>query len=152
MNTVTSIWNSIQSVLLVVQFDQIDAIVKWRDAMKATGLNIHQCRILSVVASKKERQVLGEMSYVVFLSEGDFGLLGNLKHEDAQKLLGQQFDAVITIGGCDGKVGKAVRKVRKRFDIGLNTEKDAHEVSLISEEQTPEHLLNFVKQTLEKLS
>ena len=146
-----SLWNSINNVLVVVHHDEIKDLKDWREAIKESGLNVHSCRILSVVPSKKERQMMGEISYVVFLSEGDFGLLGNLKNEEAKKLFTERFDAVISVGDFKGKIAKSVNRLKPKLDIGLNTVNN-HTISLASEESEPFHLFNFVKQTLEKLS
>ena len=74
-----NIWSSIKRLLVVVDFKEIDNMNQWREAIKFSGLNIHDCKIVGIVETKKERLVLGEMSSVVFISEKDFGLLGRLK-------------------------------------------------------------------------
>ena len=92
-----------------------------------------------------------EMSYVVFLSDGDFGLLGKLKHEDAKKIFSDRYDAIISIGEVKGRIGKAVSGVRKRWDVGINST-GTHDISLASVDLSPNHVIGFLKSTLEKLS
>jgi hypothetical protein len=152
MSETNNIWKSINSILVVAQFEKIESVIQWREALKNTGLNVHNCRILSIIGNKKDRMALGDMSYVTFVSEGDFNFLGLLKNEDAKKLLSDKFDAVLIINECSPKILKLVNKVKCRIDIGLNTGAQNRMVNLTSEETEQTYLLNFVKQTLERIS
>lgn len=152
MNGLNNVWSSIQRLLVVVHFNQMESVIQWREAIKLSGLNINDCVILSVVDSKKERLTLAEMASVVYLSEGDFGFIGRLKNEEAQRALGDRYDAVMVVGDLPKKVGRSVRKIRANFDIGLNTSDEFRMINLHTEETSPKYMLNFVKQTLEKIS
>lgn len=152
MSDPLSIWKSVNSILVVIPFDQVDYVNEWREAMKIAGLNIHNCRVLCIVPSKKERMSMREMSYITFISEGDFNLVGQIKNEDAKKILADSFDAVLVISDCSKRILKAVNKIKFRIDVGLNTKNENRMINLRSDETTPKHLLNFVKQTLEKIS
>lgn len=152
MRDYLSIWKSVHSILVVIPFDQVDYVNEWREAMKIAGLNIHNCRVLCIVPSKKERMSMREMSYITFISEGDFNLVGQIKNEDAKKILADSFDAVLVISDCSKRILKAVNKIKFRFDVGVNTKDENRMINLRSDETTPKHLLNFVKQTLEKIS
>lgn len=148
----TSIWSSIKRMLVVVKFDELDTMNNWREAIKFSGLNIHDSNIMGVVATKKERIALGEMSSVVYISEKDYGFLGRLKNEDAQKVLNEQFDAVMVVGEIPNKIEKALSKLNVNVDIGLNSPNERRTINLRTEESAPKYMLNFVKQTLEKIS
>lgn len=152
MSTGNSIWSSIKRLLIVTDFKEIDHMNQWREAVKFSGLNIHDCKIMGVVETKKERLILGEMSSVVFVSEKDYGLLGRLKNEDAQRAFADRFDTIMIVGSIPKKVEKSVGKMPVKIDIGLNTESSAQTINLQTEESAPKYMLNFVKQTLEKIS
>ena len=153
MSIVTnSVWSSIKRLLVIVKYDQLDRMNNWREAIKWSGLNIHDCKIIGVVDTKKERIALGEMSSVVYVSEKDFGLFGRLKNEDAQRTLSERFDAVIIVGSIPNKVNKAVQKMSTDIDVSLNSENDNQTINLHTEESAPKYMLNFVKQTLEKIT
>jgi hypothetical protein len=151
-NEGNSIWDSINRLLVVVKFDQIDTMSQWRDAIKILGLNIHNCKILSIVNSKKERLALAEMTSVVYLSDKDFGFFGGLKNDEAQKTLNDRFDAVLVVGEIPSKIEKLIQKVSTTMDIGLNSNRDDRMINLRTDETAPKYMLNFVKQTLEKIS
>ncbi|MFK7784804.1 MAG: hypothetical protein AB8B56_06805 [Crocinitomicaceae bacterium] len=125
---------------------------QWREAIKFSGLNIHDCKIMGVVESKKERLILGEMSSVVFVAENDYGFLGRLKNEDAQRVFSDRFDSIMIVGEIPRKIEKSMSKMSVKIDIGLNTESSTQTINLHTEESAPKYMLNFVKQTLEKIS
>ena len=152
MSASNSIWSSIKRLLVVTDFKEIDNMNQWREAIKFSGLNIHDCKIMGVVESKKERLVLGEMSSVVFISDKDYGLLGRLKNEDAQRTLNDRFDTIMIVGEIPKKIEKSISKMSVKMDIGLNTDDTTHTINLQTEETAPKYMLNFVKQTLEKIT
>lgn len=152
MSAPNNIWSGIKRFIVVVRFDSIHNVNDWRDALKTTGLNIHDCRILAIVGSKKERLGLEDLSSVVYIAENDFNFLGNLKNEEAQKALNDHYDAVLVVKDVPKKIMKAVQKIKCSFDIGLNTESDSRMINLQTEESAPKYMLNFVKQTVEKIS
>jgi len=147
-----SIWDSIKRLLVVVEFDQLDTMKDWREAIKNSGLNIHHCYVMGIVATKKERLALGEMSSVVYISEKDFGLLGRLKNEEAQRVLSERFDSLLVVGDIPKKIEKVLSKLPFRIDVSLNVEEGNRTINLKTEESAPKYMLNFVKQTLEKIT
>lgn len=151
-NTSNSVWNSIKRLLVVVNFDRVETIHDWREAIKLSGLNIHDCIVLGIVASKKERLALDEMSSVVYISEKDFGLLNRLKNEEAQRVFNDRFDTLLVVGEIPKKINKALLKLSVRMDVSLNTSEEQRTINLTTEESTPKYMLNFVKQTLEKIT
>ncbi len=147
-----AIWGSLKTVLFVVRFKDIPALKKWRSAIMDTGLNVHECRILAIVESKKERQAMGDVSSVAFISEGDFSFLGQLKNEEAKEVLDSKFDALVAYEEIPKKIGKAIEKMSFRHDIGINTESESHKIVFNTKEGDPKDILNFIKTTLEKIA
>lgn len=151
-NSANNVWSSIKRLLIVVNFDEIDTMNQWREAIKMSGLNIHDCKILGIVETKKERIAMREMNSVVYISDKDFGLLGRLKNEDAQRTLSDRYSAILIVGTIPKKIEKALRKVSTSIDIGLNSNHEHRTINLRTEESAPKYMLNFVKQTVEKIS
>ena len=152
MNSTKSVWKSIQSILVVIPFEQVDYVNDWRESIKEAGLNVHNCRILCLVPSKKERLDMRDMSYITFIAEDDFNPIGKLKNEDAMKIFNAKFDGLLVVSECSKKVLKSLSRMKFRMDIGLNTGDQNRMINLESDELSPKHLLNFVKQTLERIS
>ena len=147
-----SYWDVARKMLLVVNFESLDKIHKYRDAIKDTGMNINDCVVLAIVESKKEAQVLTQIHSVVYASDKEINLLGKWKNEDATKTLGQFFDVVLVLGDHLPKVQKQLNKVRNSISVGINTNVDFLTIDLKSEQSDPTQLLNFAKRTLEKIN
>lgn len=150
-----SVWNRVRRALIVIEFNTLDQVKAYRSAIKEVGLNVHECRVLAVVDSKKEKDALSEFTSVVYISPQEYSFLGSLKNEDATKLFSSKFDTVIQIDSIPKKVKKSISKIKPLIKVGLNVkdvkeEKD-FDVVLTSSSESPEHLLRFVKQILEKL-
>lgn len=147
-----SLWENLNKILVVVEFNTLDELKKYREAIKNCGLNVYESAILSIVESKKEKEMLGDISSVVFLNEREYGLLGNLKNAEAVKLFARKFDAIIVIGDFSKRIDKSLKKMNPKVRIGLNSKKYECDISLTSNAKEPDHLLNFVKRMTEKLN
>ncbi len=147
-----SLWSQIKRVLLVIEFNSLDQVKAYRKAIKSTGLNVHECRILAVVDSKKEKIALSEFTSVVYISPQEYSLFGSLKNEEASKLFTTTFDTTIQVGELNKRVNKSLNKMSPVIRIGLNVKNAVDfDIALNSDSESAEHLLDFVKQTLEKI-
>ncbi len=151
MNEANNIWFSFRKVLLVIHYESLGQLKQYRSALKEMNLNVHECFILSVVENKKEKDILGEQSSVVFINEKEFNLFGKLKNEEASKLLSQSFDAQLFFCEPPKKIAKKLKKQKVKYRIGVNVSSEFCDIKLQSESTSPMHLLNFVKETLEKI-
>ena len=82
----SSIWSHIKRVIIVLHFSNLDDVKKMREAIKDVGLNINDCIIIAVVANKKEKDMLSEISSVTYLNEKDLTFFRKLKNEKMTKL------------------------------------------------------------------
>jgi hypothetical protein len=152
MSNPQSIWKSTRNVLLVVNYTSEEELREFREAVKAMGLNIHVCQILAVVPSKKEMVMLREVTSVVYCSDQDINLFGKLKNPNATKLLADHFDMIAIIGDLNKKMAKVVNRVSHNIVVGVNSNVDYLTINLTSKSTSPGQILNFVKQTLEKIN
>lgn len=152
MIAANNIWNQLSRALVVVKFNSIDELKKYRDAIKSVNLNIHDCTILAIVETKKEKQMLGEQSNVVFVSEQEFNLFGSLKNDEAKNTFSRAYDIVLYTTDTPKKVAKLLNKTKKKISVGVNCTSSEQNVNLKTEVNTPHHLINFAKQTLEKIT
>ena len=152
MSAVNNIWGQLSRALFVVKFSSIDELKEYREAIKSVSLNIHDCTILAIVETKKEKQMLGEQSNVVFISEQEFNLFGRLKNEEAKDCLTRAYDLVLFTTDVPKKVAKLLNKTNNKISVGVNCTSSEQNVNLKTEVATPHHLINFAKQTLEKIA
>lgn len=148
---VKSIWERLDSALVVLNYESLDDLKRYRDAIRDTGLNVNNCTLLAIVDSKKEREVLSHNSLAVFISEKDFNLLGRLKNPQAQKVLTRKYDLVILMGEPPKKVRKAAVKTTNMIRVGVNITNQDNHVNLDTNEQSPSHNISFVHQMLKKI-
>ena len=138
-------------MLLVVNYDSIEGLHEHREALKEIGLNIHVCKILAIVESKKEKMLLREVNNVVYCSPQEINILGRFKNSDATKLLADHYDMITVIGDLDKKMSKTIKKVSHKIAVGVNSNVEFLTINLNSKSSAAVELLNFVKQTLEKI-
>jgi hypothetical protein len=152
MGIQNNIWSQLSRGLFVVKYTSIDELKKYREAIKAVNMNIHDCTILAIVDTKKEKNTLGEQSNVVFVSEQEFNLFGVLKNEEAKNTVNRAYDVVLYTVDVPKRIGKLLNKTKKKLSVGVNCTSLAQNVNLKTEVNSPEHLINFAKQTLEKIT
>lgn len=144
-------WDATHKILLVVKFESLDKIHAYRSAIKDVQLNVNDCAVLALCPTKKESSMLTEIHSVVYGSEQEINLLGRWKNEDVNKALARFYDLVLVIGDISPKVGRHISKVKNTISVGVNTNVDFLTIDLKTEQTSPAHLLNFVKQTLGKI-
>ena len=147
-----SYWDTTRKIVLVINYVSLDDVQKHRDAIKSVGLNINDSTVLAIVPSKKEAQVLTEMHSVVYASPQEIGILGKWKNDAVVKTLEAQCDLLVVLGTQSPKIQKQLRRVHASMSVGINTNVDFLTIDLNSEQTAPTQLLNFAKNTLEKIN
>ncbi|MCH2230478.1 MAG: hypothetical protein MK105_09045 [Crocinitomicaceae bacterium] len=151
MGNQENIWLRLRNCLFVIEYKSIDDLKKYIEAIKSVGININECSILAIVESKKEKRLLPEEANVVFLSQQEFNFLGTLKNEQAKKLFSQTFDLQFYTVDPPRRIAKLLNKMKKKMSVGVNCATSTQNVNLKTDVNTPHHLINFAKQTLEKI-
>lgn len=146
-----NMWARTESALVVMDYTTLDELKKYREAIRDAGVNVNNCGLLAVVNSKKERVVMSQQSLATFICEKDFNLVGQLKNPEAQKVLRQKYGLLIIVGDKPKRLAKTLKKMNAKISLGLNCTKVEQDVNLKTEGDTPSHLINFAKQTLEKI-
>lgn len=147
-----SIWSQTKRALLIVTFDDLERLLGFRKALRDTGLNVNDSHVICFVKNKNERKVLQEISSVSFVHTSDFTFLGKLKDDATQKAISRIYDLLIVVGDLDKRYARLIKKVKRQVDVGVNSNVEFLTINLNSENNAPEHLINFVKQTLMKLN
>ncbi|MEJ6775959.1 MAG: hypothetical protein QNK85_01375 [Crocinitomicaceae bacterium] len=151
MSAPNNIWSKISRVLFIVKYTTVDDLKSFRDAIKSAGLNIHDCTVLAIVKTKKEKNVLTEQYNVVFISEQEFNLFGILKNDQAKNIASRSYDMILYSSDVSRKIFRLLNKTKKKISVGINCKGSEQRVNIKTEGDTPSHLINFTKQTLEKI-
>lgn len=145
-----SIWSQIKRAVFVVHYTNLDDVKEFREAIKDVGLNINDCEIIAVVESKKEKDMLSEISSVTYVNEKEFGILGKVKNENFKKVILRSFDALFYIGDFSKRIIKNTNPIKTSLKVGINSEIPNCIVYVNTNNTSAIHLINFAKQTLEK--
>lgn len=145
------IWNKIGNALIVVNYESLDELKKYRDAIKEVGLNVHECYILAVVSSKREKKMLLEQRSVAFIAPSEIHFFRRMKNEQVRELLRRKFDLILTIGDVSRKIVRLAHKLDHKIGVAINCTNFTQDVKLTTDANSPSHLINFAKQTLEKI-
>ena len=145
-----SIWSQIKRAVVVIHFTTPDEVNAFREAIMDAGLNINDCEVIAVVATKKEKELLTEISSVTYVNSKDFGILGKMKNENFQKVLSRSFDALFFVGDFSKRIVKNIQPLKAKIKVGINSQTSDCIVYVNTNNTSPRHLVNFAKQTLEK--
>lgn len=152
MEAMLDITNRIRTALLVVPYTSVESLKQYRDAIRATGMNVNDCALVAIVKDKKEREVLSaNHSVAVFVSEGDFNFFGRLKNEGASKAAARVFDLVVYIEEPPKKIRKLFTKATKMIRVGVNNTSEDNHVNLTTSKENPSQIFNFVFEMLKKI-
>ena len=146
-----NIWNNLDSVLFVINFNNIDDISEYKKAIKLVNLNIHNCIILAIVKTKKEKSLIPKQYNVVFISDQEFNFFGIIKNEEVRNISSRSYDMLLFTTDVSKKILKLLKKTNKKMSVGINTNFSGHDITLKIETDLPSKLINFTKETLEKI-
>lgn len=149
--TTYSVWTTVGTVLLIVDYTSHAALESFRAALKSAGLNVNECYILCVLSDKQSKEGLRELNNVVYFQEREMTWWGRLKNEQVSRLIHQKFDLGIEVGDRSKKIRRLLKKGRMGFRLGINSTNNNYSVNLTTTEESPAHLINFAKNILEKI-
>jgi len=66
-------------------------------------------------------------------------------------VLSREFDAQFYFCNPPRRIAKKLKKQKVSYRVGVNVSSEICDINLQSESTSPVHLLNFVKETLEKI-
>lgn len=149
-----SIWASTKSLLVV--FDYINEL-QLRDFRKALDQMLNESpvgRLVIVVNVPKEvdKTTLPPHFLIYYNSPNDYSFLGKLKDIQLEQELQKHYDLLMYFGKPQDKLFRELKKVQFLRKVIVNQTDDFFDLQLMAEEQSPEHMLLFVTQTLEKIS
>lgn len=147
-----SIWSQIKRAIFIVHYTSLEDVKKFREAIKEAGLNINDCEVIAVVESKKEKDMLSEISSVTYVNEKEIGVFGKIKNENFKKVIERPFDAIFYVGDFSKRISKQVVGIKNKIEIGINSQMPSCSVYIDTNETGNAHLVNFAKQTLEKIT
>lgn len=115
--------------------------------------SVLQTTLFIVFTDDVTNPTVPENSRFIMLSRTDFGRFGKLKNKEVSELLRQKFDVLLVFDEVSPKMVKLINKVSARQRIvDSRTPEILFDIRLNSNSVKIEQIINFAKETLEKIS
>ncbi len=148
-----SIWNSINSLLVVINSGDDSHLQKLKKSLDQTKAesNIRKLIIVALLPKGIDKNLMTPDFIIYFIAYSDFNFWGKLKDPQLINELNQnKFDTLVWIGDDSHRFYNKLKKISFKNKIGVNTYRSDFEMSLNSEGQEPSKIINFVKEVLLK--
>ena len=148
-----SIWNSINSLLVVINSGDDSHLQKLKKSLDQTKAesNIRKLIIVALLPKGIDKNSMTPDFIIYFIAYSDFNFWGKLKDPQLINELNQnKFDTLVWIGDDSHRFYNKLKKISFKNKIGVNTYRSDFEMSLNSEGQEPSKIINFVKEVLLK--
>jgi len=149
-----NLWNTTQSLLVVFNYENLDRLHDFRISLDKLLTNSAIERVIIIVNIDKEvdKNTLPPHFLIYYNSPSDYNFLGKLKDIQLEAELKKQYETLLWLGETKEKSFNEVRKVKFLNKIGVNTNDSFFELHLNSESDVPSEMLNFVVETLKKIT
>ena len=149
-----NLWNTTQSLLVVYNYENLDRLHDFRKSLDKMLANSAVERVIIIVNIDKEvdKNTLPPHFLIYYNSPNDYNLWGKLKDIQLEAELKKQYDTLLWLGEKKKKSFNEVRKMKFSNKIGVNTNDSFFELHLNSESDVPSEMLNFVVETLKKIT
>jgi hypothetical protein len=149
-----NLWNTTQSLLVVFNYENLDRLHDFRISLDKLLTNSAIERVIIIVNIDKEvdKNTLPPHFLIYYNSPSDYNFLGKLKDIQLEAELKKQYETLLWLGETKEKSFNEVRKVKFLNKIGVNTNDSFFELHLNSESDVPSEILNFVVETLKKIT
>ena len=114
--------------------------------------NVNKLEIIVSLPPQIKKEELPPHRLIHFISPKDFNLFGKLKNDVLGTVFWKEYDAFICFEDDSLKLGKALKELKAKHKVGINSDMGNFTIDLRCNGEKPEDLVNFAKNTLLKLS
>ncbi len=141
-------WKSIQNVVVVLLDSSRDKSSEFIHFLEQEGKNVKV-----VVFSDTKNEESESSKHIIVITKKDFNLLGRPKSENAKLFFSEKNDLLIAIDSFTDKSKKRLQKINADLKIGLNLKENDtfFDINMQTTSNSIVHLINFTKETLEKI-
>lgn len=154
MSDKSNIWMEIKKLVVVFPYGSEENYKKYRSALDKllNDSNVKEVKLIVVIPEMLKRETLKPHVLIHFLSPKDMNFMGKIKDEYLKTILSEKYDALIWLEVEDKKIEKILSPLRAKWKIGVNTSFDFFTIQVNSNSNNPSEIVNFAKNTLEKIS
>jgi hypothetical protein len=149
-----NLWNTTQSLLVVFNYENLDLLHDFRISLDKMLAKSEVERVIIVVNIDKEvdKNTLPPHFLIYYNSPNDYNFWGKLKDIQLEAELKKQYDTLLWLGETQKRSFKEIKNIKFSNKIGVNSTDAFFELHLNSESDIPSEMLNFVVETLKKIT
>ena len=149
-----NIWNATRSLLVVFNYEddeQLNGFRKSLDKMLNMS-NVDRLIILVNINKELDKNTLPPHFLIYYNSPNDYSFWGKLKDVQLEAELNHDYDVMIWFGSIDKPIFREIKTTHCKRKILVNEHNDYFDLQLNAESTEPSEMLNFIINTLEKIS
>lgn len=154
MSKEKNIWTDCKKLLVVFPFKNETNFKEYRLALDKllNESNVNELKIVVSVPDSVKKEELQQHKLIQYISSKDFSFFGKLKDLDLETTLVQPYDLLLWLEVENDKLKNIFLKVNANTKIGVNASADLFTIQVNTNSQNPIEIVNFAKNTLEKIS
>ena len=149
-----SYWNSIQRLVVVFPYVSELYYREFRTQLEhaLNDSNVSKLEVIVSIPAELKKEDLPPHRLIHFVSPKDFNFFGKLKGDLLSAVLDKDYDALLWFTNDDQKLAKVLSTLKVKHRIGVNCRQNIFDIDIKGGEKDPAELVNFAKNTLQKLS
>ena len=154
MNASGNIWQDCKRLLIVFPYTDEVVYKEYRKALDVllNDSNVQDLKLVVVLPDNIKKESLQPHRLIHFLSLKEFNFFGKLKDASFDTVLAQPYDLMLWLQLENKRVVKLMQNVHATWKIGVNADADFFDVEVDTASDKPAEIVNFAKQTLEKIT
>jgi hypothetical protein len=114
--------------------------------------NVSKLEVIVSIPAEVKKEDLPPHRLIHFVSPKDFNFFGKLKGGLLSTVMDKEHDALLWFTNEDTKLARVLKGLKVRHKIGVNCQQGIFDIEFKGEEKDPSDLVNFAKNTLQKLA
>jgi len=154
MSDKSTIWSEIKKLVVVFPYRSEENYKEYRSALDKllNDSNVVELKLIVVIPETIKKETLTQHRLIHFLSPKDINFFGKIKDENLTTIITQKYDTLLWLEVEDKKIVKVLSILGDKCKIGVNTSFDFFTIQVNSNSNNPLEIVNFAKNTLEKIS
>ena len=152
-----TIWNQTTSLIVTYNFKDEEDIMAFRKALDRQLNESAVERVIIIVSVPRhvDKTKLSPHFLIYYNSPSDYTFFGKLKDMQLKNELKRSFDLMLSFGKVNRKIERHLNKMDISRKILVNAEltnDPSHELELNSTSESPQEIIKFVIETLQKIN
>lgn len=149
-----NIWESTRSLLVAFNYENDEQLKDFRKSLDGmlNASNVDRLIIVVSVPKEVDKNTLPPHFLIYYNSPTDFNFWSKLKDVQLETELQRNYDLMIWFGNTESKIFPYVQEASIRRKIIVNEKDASFDLQLNAESELPSEMLQFVINTLKKIT